>query len=618
MKEQDVARLDRMIRRIVIAGLALLGCLVLAAGIAAAVLIRMDWRPKAESVVSARVGRQVTIQGLTVGWGNPLRLELTGVHVANPTWASRPDMMSIDRAYAEIRLWPLLHGEYSLNNIELERAVLALERNTDGTGNWVTHPDARRHGTDDPPERLPVQFIAGMTLHEGEFTFMTSSHHQLRIHVVNAALAAADAAAPVNIHADGSYNDLPLDATIVLESFDALRQVPRPVAADIGITAPNSALKFNGTMTDPLNVDGSTGTLDLTARTLEDLSKLAGTPDIPNTKLALTGTLDRRGDQWRWTNLTGSFAATTVAGMLGMDEGGRGEPDHLTVGLDLGELDVRPLVAGISSGGQQSGVSLHVQEKPGETYAIKLQIEEALYRPYKFNSVGLEAQVEPSRVVVDKLSFGFADGRVELSAIDEAAGERGHLRLNAEASELNASQLLTIAGADASTLAGRLNAGLVLEMTGKTIHEGLSDSGGQLMMAMAGGQISRGFLRLASTDPRILFDKTPGYASLVCLLAIANVHNGVASVTPLRLRTNAGYLFGAGEIDLRRDSIDLLLRSDSRSFWALDIPLHITGSLSLPHALPAFGVEMARFDVDGVNNLRMLPPRLRELLGGRC
>ena len=297
------------------------GLLAFAAGIAVIFLIPTDWRPRIENFASREFGRPITIQSVTVGWGNPIALDMTGLHVANSPWGSIPDMISVDHVHADIALWPLLRGLFRLDRVTIERPAIVLERDGDGVGNWILVPQGA--SSKDGATSF-VQFIGAMKLSDGTLTFRTTQHNILRMHVIEADLRAADDNAPVVVDAHGTYNDLPIQTTVTFESFAALRQVPRPVATELIGTSKHTSIKLVGTMTDPIRFDGIKAKVDLAAETLEELSGVIGTDEFTKTGLTVSGTLGRQGDRWLWTDLRGLFDSASISGMLGLDEGSRG------------------------------------------------------------------------------------------------------------------------------------------------------------------------------------------------------------------------------------------------------------------------------------------------------
>ena len=237
-----------VIRRVGIALLGLLGLVIVAVIVAIMFVAQVDMRSRVESLASGRLGRPVKIEGLSIRWANPLGLEMTGLHVANPAWGRTPDMVSIARMHAEVALWPLLHGEIRLSKVATERPVIVLERDPGGTGNWVLPGlGASPSGVGKPPTALPNVVVFDMVMKEGGLTFRTSSGHVLRVQVAEANLTAADANSPILLQAKGSYNDLPLTASMTLESFAALQRVPRPVATEIIATSRGSSTATRST-----------------------------------------------------------------------------------------------------------------------------------------------------------------------------------------------------------------------------------------------------------------------------------------------------------------------------------------------------------------------------------
>jgi uncharacterized protein involved in outer membrane biogenesis len=611
---------DLVIRRIAFWVLGIAGVAVLALCIFAVALTQMDLRQRIESTATAMLGRQVGVGGISVGWGNPIRIDVTQFRLANPGWGSTPDMVTAGRIGAEIALWPLLRGALSLSHVVVDDPVIVLERDPAGTGNWVfsnkAPPSPTEAGSPKPP---PVQFIAGLQLQNGKLTFRTTKQHLLLVTVGTATLQAADVDAPVILHAEGAYNGLPLILDTRLGSFADLGRIPLPVPTDITVAAKHSKIRFQGTMTDPIGFDGIAGEIDLTAASTQDLTDAFGAAGIQDTQLNLKGKLNKQGNSWRLTGLTGELTGQAVAGTLGLDEGKRGQPDHFDIDLDFTRLDLQRLAGGPPSKGQPKGISLNVAEHPDETYRLRIGAKEAVYGRYRMDALGIAGSLEPGKVTLEKLSFGFADGRVEMSGTNEAAGVAGHLRLNASLSQGNAARLLAMAGSDA-TLAGRLNAGATLEMTGRTTEDGLADSRGQAVLSMTGGQITRQALELASIDVRLLLRKGQGFASVVCLLAVADMKNGIASIAPMRLRTREGNVSGGGQLDLRRSYVDLYLQSEGKStqFWALDIPVHITGSFTNPAVQPMILSRMPAWGGRGSENLRSLPSALRQVADTKC
>lgn len=111
-----------------IAAGALVGILLLLASIAAIVL-RVNAKPRLEAIASAALGMKVRISGpLTISFFPGLHLALADVHVDKRT----AELASAGEVDLDIELLPLLRKEVIANQIDLKRLTLALERDQSG------------------------------------------------------------------------------------------------------------------------------------------------------------------------------------------------------------------------------------------------------------------------------------------------------------------------------------------------------------------------------------------------------------------------------------------------------------------------------------------------------
>jgi hypothetical protein len=80
---------------------------------------------------------------------------------------------------------------------------------------------------------------------------------------------------------------------------------------------------------------------------------------------------------------------------------------------------------------------------------------------------------------------------------------------------------------------------------------------------------------------------------VTCLLGIVTLKDGIGVISPLRLESQSAVAVGAGKIDLHRDRLDLTVRTEraSTSFFALDIPVRISGPLDNLGAAPLAGSD---------------------------
>src|SRR4029077_4749974 len=100
--------------------------------------------------------------------------------------------------------------------------------------------------------------------------------HLLVTHMDHVNLRAAAADKPVHLSGTGSYNGAPLALEADLASFDALRDAAIPYDAKVNLTSGDSVLRFDGTMTAPLDVDGVQGRIELVAPNATAIARIFG------------------------------------------------------------------------------------------------------------------------------------------------------------------------------------------------------------------------------------------------------------------------------------------------------------------------------------------------------
>jgi len=136
--------------------LATLLVVALVAGLAVgAVLLLFDpaaYKDDIEAAAHRATGRTLALNGpMRLGIGLPPRLIAEDVTLSNPPGASRPQMLTLERAEARVAIWPLLGGHVTLTDLTLIHPDLELERDATGRGNWLMAPLKA-----DKPEAVPA------------------------------------------------------------------------------------------------------------------------------------------------------------------------------------------------------------------------------------------------------------------------------------------------------------------------------------------------------------------------------------------------------------------------------------------------------------------------------
>ncbi len=590
----------------------ILALAVLAVGLVLVVLPRFDLAPLVAARASASLGRSVTIESLRVTPGRVVGVVLNGARLDNIEGGSAPAMMELARAEAQIDLFSLLGGGIVVRRLEVEGFALLLERAADRRANWHFGP---RPAT--PADRSGLPIVNDLRITGSEVVFRTTSGARLTTRLDTATLTAADAAAPAALRVEGSYNAVPAVLEGGLGSFAQLREAGTPFPMRLRATAQDTAMLFEGTGTDPLNVDGLDGTLTIAASTPRAILEMAGAgqgagPEVP---VDLSGHFVRQGDLWRLRDATGTLdGAALTAALLELNEGAAGQPDRIVARLDVARLDVNRLL-GPDNGAQGRGdadIPLVVPALPDPLMDIEASTRALTYARLRATDARARLEVAPGRITLHEAAvtaFGaHMTGSAELLPAPRGARVAAEIALR----EGDIDQLRRAFGLRAVPVTGRISGDIVAGGEAASVNAATSQARISAVVGMTGGTIDRDVIEMASTDVRALFRTSRGTTPITCLLAAVDINAGVGRAAPLRIRAGTGTISGIATFDLNRETLDLIIgsQSDTTDFFALDIPVQVHGSFDNPSIAPAEWSRAARERM-ARNAMAPLPASLR-------
>jgi hypothetical protein len=424
-------------------------------------------------------------------------------------------------------------------------------------------------------------------------------------------LSAANVDAPVKLALTGAYHDTPVSLDAALQPIAILRDATIPYGADIHIASGETALHFQGTMTKPLDADGVKGTLTLHAPIIGPILAMAGAPeDAFKAAVDLSGALTRSDALWTLADAAGRVDDSTLdPSMLRFVDGGHGHPDDVSLDLAFQRLDLERLLAGRESGAGSDG-SMPVARDPDPRLNLHLTAKILAYAGNTASDVALKAAVTPGRITIDEIGGVAFGARLQASGHGEAVDKGVRVLAEAGVTGVDVQQLRRLTGGTPVPVAGRLDAQASADGAGPTLDEAARAAHVAAVVWMTSGSISRDVIEKASLDIRRLFRKPEGMAPVSCLLGVFEIHKGVGTMSPLRIRTADGAIAGQGAFDLIRNQLDVTIGSQpaTTSAFALDVPIRISGDINDPDVRPADrSVALAAAD------LTRLPPGLRAI-----
>jgi uncharacterized protein involved in outer membrane biogenesis len=598
---------------------ALLGALLVVALGAIALLVTLDLRPIIERYASRALERDVTLAEFRVAWRDPLSIALKGLRLANAGWGSAPTMLSIEELAARIDPWSLLRGAPRFESLAVEKPTILLERGSGDARNWRLGGGARTRGPALVPKtRAEFPTLLDLALRGGVLIYRAPGSPDLRLDFDALTIRAAGDDQPVTLSVEGTLNGVPVRLDGETQSFAVLRNAAIPFAATLALATASARLDFKGTMTEPLDFEGVQGALAIDAGQLGDILRVFDPGAQSELPFSAAGAFAKTRDHWQLSETKGRLAGNTFDGALGLDEGGRGEPDHAMLALDFALLDLKRLVEG--AGRPHAGkprdlgtLSLVPDANPAVTVDARIATKRLAYESVLLADVKAKGGIGRGTIALDEVSFALAGGRVIASGEMQGGPAGSRTTASAALTAIDIGQFARSIDAQTDGIAGQLDGRLAFETTAVTLLDAFNAGQGQAVLAMRRGRIARALLERASVDLRTLFRKRAGSVDLICLLGVVELRGTLAMLLPLRLRTADSAVVSGGSVDLAARRLDLTLKAEGGAggILALDLPLRISGDFAKPKIEPALGASTGWLDPPAADApLRRLPPEL--------
>jgi len=588
-------------RRASRAALALLGLLLLL------LMLLFDWnwfKGPVERRVEAATGREFRIEGdLDVDWSwfRPTVIA-NGLVLGNADWASSgQDLLRVERAEFEVVTWSLLFGETRLPEVRLLSPTLHLERDPEARANWVfeDEPDGDPIPTATP--RIDQLLIEGGRLHLLEPALRTD----LAIEAQSVEPETIGGFAPLELTGKGRYRGNAFTLEGGISSPLDLVATDKRFQIDLAARAASTRVKVYGGLDTPLQLQDFDLGFDISGGDMAQLYALLGLA-LPHTSAyALKGRLARTGSVWSYRGVTGVVGDSDIAGDIHVDTGR--ERTFLTADLVSKRLDFDDL-AGFVGGKPQAGEGAGATPAlsggklfPTREYDLsKLRAMDAdvHLRADQLNAPGLPLEAMDARlriaageVTLEPFDFAAAGGdlggRVYLDAREDLIS--ADIDLRGRRMEL---PKLFPEGAPEST--GRVGGRVQVSGRGNSVAAVMATADGEIGLAMGPGRISNLTLELAGLDIAEALKFMLGKDKVVpvrCGFAQFTVKGGVMETKALAFDTTDTLLLGEGSIDLRDESLDLVLkpRPKDASPFSLRSPLRVRGTLVDPTIRPQGG-----------------------------
>jgi len=392
---------------------------------------------------------------------------------------------------------------------------------------------------------------------------------------------------------------------------------PSPrLPVEVDVQNGSTRVSAKGTLAEPLGLRSTTVSLQLAGPDMALLAPLTGVRFPATPPYELRGDLDYAAGVYRFTDASGRFGRSDVAGTLTVTARAEARPEITAelVSHSVALTDIESLLSGqpaapgtLGETAQQhaqasrieaearasprvfSQAPLHLPKLERADVHLTYRAERIQGAAQPFDNLALRMDLVDGAATLHPLSFGVGGGRI--SGDVWLTPQQGALRARATI-QLNRLDIAHLMRASGFHGAGTLNGTAHLEGAGQSVAGILGNADGAMTLGMAGGDLSALLVDLAGLrlGSALLSSLGPSPNTRVaCFVADLGLRQGILSTRTLLLKTEDAVTEGYGAIDLGREQVDVQLRTASQhlTIGVLPAPLVISGALTDLHVAPA-------------------------------
>jgi uncharacterized protein involved in outer membrane biogenesis len=581
-----------------------LAALVAVAAIALAVVVNtidLDrYARLAIAEVKTLTGRELAIKGkLQVSLFPRLAVRAEDVSFANPSGASRPEMVKAKRVDGAVALLPLLHRKIEITRLAVTDFDLLLEKDAKGVGNWVVKPPAPGAGSQPAAGKPDFEFdIAELVVDRGSLAWRNgASKEAVRLTVRHLKLKERTLGTDRDVELDASFRDQPFAVKGRIGRILDLIAKAADWPIDVVATTDGASVTAKG------GIDWSAALPALDLALKADLkhnagvAKLAGVAlDLPMPATLTAKFTSSKGEQVA-DPLKLTLGKSTVEGRATLKTDGA--RPFLGGKLSSPELDLTR-----SNGAKREGRSGRVfSDAPFPLEALQkfdANVEVAVGRLVLPNRLPLEAlkaraQLKGGKLDVQPLTATVGGGAVSgRLALDASRPKAPTLAVALDGKGISMERVATALGHPGTVTGGSTDLALNLDGPGESLARFVGGGNGEVRVVMGPARMSGAALDAGGGAISSILDKanpfrrTDPYTDLRCAVVRLPVRDGIATAQrTIAYETAKVNMVMAGTINLRTEGLDLAVRPTVKEgigigAGALSELVRVTGTLSDP------------------------------------
>ncbi|HEU0067028.1 MAG TPA: AsmA family protein [Sphingomonas sp.] len=554
-----------------------------------------------ERFVAGQTNRAVRIGGDFQLYFAPFRLKLLAenVTVANPAWATRPELFRARLVDARIAPLSLIFGKRRLYSLVLNDGAMDLEWNAAHSTNTWTFSDKKGGKPFDLP-RIDQATVTGTQVRYRDPRMRLLA--DLGIDTIRSTDARIGDA--VGLRGNGIVRDTPFTVTARLLSPDAT--VARGRNALVArMNAAHNVVDVAGNLPSLADVEGVPLETRARGRNVAELLAIIGVAVPETRRYDMRAQMVKQGNAYRFTRLRGRFGDSDIAGRFTVLN--REPRIHIAADLKTRSLDIvdvapfigynpdlvatRGVVAASGAGPQRMlpDATLRVEALKAFDADAHYTVGVVRSKHVPVSDIDLTVSLKQGLLKLSPLTFTMARGHVASDVVIDARARPAHTTYDIRVAPTPMGQLLSGFGVAEAGTSGTMRGRIQLVGDGDTVHDSLSNANGRIAFTMPSGTLWTRNVQLAELDlgtfvQKMFQDKLKEPVQINCGLIAFTVRGGVAAADPILIDTRKNVIVGRGGFSFRTEAMDLAFRADGKKFslFSGQSPIGLGGHFASP------------------------------------
>lgn len=562
-----------------------------------------DYRQFIAEQVKLSTGRDLIIDGnLKLKLSLEPSITVEGVRFANASWGSKPEMASIQRFEAKVKIMPLFSGKIEIVRVVLSGVDALVEISKDGRSNldFLASADKPPPPGTPGPETFSLPEVHNIEFRDIRLTYVDArSGEKTSIALDRLTAVSRSLVSPVDIEFAGTVNNHQVMAQGTVGAFKSLSDGNEPWPVSLTLSGPGMTVKVDGGVAQPLLATGLDLRVALDAGDPAAAAGLAGIalPDLP--RLRLSGLLRDTKAGYRLTGMEVTVGDSEVSGDVAVSLDGirPSVKAHLaskliTVDEWLGPDGVTASGSGTADGRLFPSDPVPLEGLKAVDADITLKAKRLTAKTLVVTDIDLKLILKGGQLKIAPLRADVVGGRIDTSIDLDSRSATPVLALTFESDGLNVGGLLRDMGVT-DILSGAMNIKASLNGSGRSIRALMAGLNGRFSVVGRNGKLNSEALESMSTG---VLDVLPWIGkedtnNINCIVGRFDIVGGKAHSRALVLDTNGITVIGEGTLDLSGERIDMTVDTQAKnaSLAKLALPLNIGGTFVAPTVTPSVG-----------------------------